>query len=94
MQKKRDYNYVYYVIQFVLFGLMIMFICTHFANVQATEVFRNSKANIWQCVYCLLFSFLPYVLKRWNIHSTKTLQVYFLLAITVHFILGGTIVSL
>lgn len=92
MQKKRkDYNYLYYFIQLVLVGLLIMFICTHFANVTATEPFRESKENILNCIYCLLFSFLPYVLKRWNIHSTKTLQVYFLLAIIVHFILGGTL---
>ncbi|MBQ7880442.1 MAG: hypothetical protein IJ358_01180 [Clostridia bacterium] len=91
MQKKKDYNYIYYFIQFVLVGLLIMFICTYFADVQATEVFRESKANILNCIYCLLFSFLPFILKRWNIHSTKTLQVYFLLAIIVHFILGGTL---
>jgi len=91
MQKKRNHNYVYYCIQLILVGLTIMFICTHFAGVKSTEIFRESKANIWQCVYCLLFSFLPYILKRWNIHSTKTLQVYFLLAIIVHFIGGGTL---
>lgn len=91
MQKKKDYNYIYYFIQFILFGLLIMFICTYFADVQATEVFRESKTNIFNCIYCLLFSFLPYLLKRWNIHSTKTLQVYFLIAITAHFILGGTL---
>lgn len=70
---------------------MVMFICTYFADVQATEVFRESKLNILNCVYCLLFSFLPFILKKWNIHSTKTLQVYFLIAIIVHFILGGTL---
>lgn len=91
MQKKRDYNYIYYFIQLILVGLLIMFVCTHFANVQAIEAFRDSKENILRCIYCLLFSFLPYILKRWNIHSTKTLQVYFLLAIIVHFILGGTL---
>lgn len=91
MQKKRDYNYIYYFIQLILVGLLIMFICTHFADVQATEVFRESKENILRCIYCLLFSFLPYILRRWNIHSTKTLQVYFLLAIMVHFLLGGTL---
>ena len=91
MQKKRDYNYIYYFIQLVLVGLLIMFICTYFADVQSTEPFRESKENILNCVYCLLFSFLPYLLKRWNIHSTKTLQVYYLLAIIVHFILGGTL---
>lgn len=91
MHKKKDYNYLYYFIQFVLFGLLIMFICTYFADVQSTEVFRESKANILNCVYCLLFSFLPCILKKWNIHSTKTLQVYFLLAIIVHFMLGGTL---
>ena len=91
MQKKRQLNYVYYFIQLVLVGLLIMFICTHFAGVTATEPFRNSKENIERCIYCLLFSFLPYVLRRWNIHSTRTLQVYFLLAIIVHFILGGTL---
>ena len=91
MQKKRQLNYVYYFIQLVLVGLLIMFVCTHFAGVTATEPFRNSKENIARCVYCLLFSFLPYVLRRWNIHSTRTLQVYFLLAIIVHFILGGTL---
>ena len=91
MQKKKQLNYVYYFIQLVLVGLLIMFICTHFAGVTATEVFRDSKKNIARCIYCLLFSFLPYVLKRWNIHSTRTLQVYFLLAIMVHFIGGGTL---
>ena len=91
MQKKKQLNYVYYFIQLVLVGLLIMFICTHFAGVTATEPFRESKENIARCIYCLLFSFLPYVLRRWNIHSTRTLQVYFLLAIVVHFILGGTL---
>lgn len=91
MQKKKNINYVYHFIQFVLLGLLIMFICTYFANVQATEVFRESKENIFNCIYCLLFSLLPYLLRKWNIHSTKTLQVYFLLAIIVHFILGGTL---
>ena len=91
MQKKKDYNYIYYFIQLILVGLLIMFICTHFANVQATEVFRDSKENILRCIYCLLFSLLPYILKKWNIHSTKTLRIYFLLAIIVHFILGGTL---
>ena len=91
MQKKKDYNYIYYFIQLVLVGLTIMFICTHFAGVKATEPFRNSKENILNCVYCLLFSFLPYVLNRWNIRSTKTLRIYFLLAIMVHFIGGGTL---
>ena len=91
MHKKKDYNYIYYFIQLVLVGLLIMFICTYFADVQSTEVFRESKENILNCIYCLLFSLLPFVLKRWNIHSTKTLQVYFLLAIIVHFILGGTL---
>lgn len=90
MQKKK-YNYIYYAIQLILVGLLIMFICTHFCNVQATEPFRQSKENIARCIYCLLFSFLPYVLRRWNIHSTRTLQVYFLLAIIVHFIGGGTL---
>ncbi len=91
MQKKKDYNYIYYFIQLVLVGLTIMFICTHFAGVTATEAFRESDDNIKNCLYCLLFSFLPYILKRWNIHSTKTLQVYFLIAIIVHFIGGGTL---
>ncbi|MFQ6724459.1 MAG: hypothetical protein ACLRFE_03940 [Clostridia bacterium] len=90
MQKKK-LNYPYYFIQLVLVGLLIMFICTYFCNVQATEPFRQSKDNIERCVYCLLFSFLPYILRKWNIHSTRTLQVYFLLAIIVHFILGGTL---
>ena len=90
MQKKR-HNYPYYAIQLILVGLLIMFICTYFCDVQATEPFRQSKENIANCVYCLLFSFLPYVLQRWNIHSTRTLQVYFLLAIIVHFIGGGTL---
>ena len=91
MQKKRDYNYLYYFIQLVLVGLLIMFICTYFADVQATEAFRESKDNILNCIYCLLFSFLPFILKKWNVHSTKTLQVYFLLAIMAHFLLGGTL---
>ncbi len=91
MQKKKDYNYLYYFIQLVLVGLLIMFICTYFCDVKSTEAFRESKDNILNCIYCLLFSFLPYVLKRWNIHSTKTLRVYFLLAIMVHFIGGGTL---
>lgn len=91
MQKKKDYNYIYYFIQLVLVGLLIMFICTHFAGVKSTEPFRESKKNILNCIYCLLFSFLPYVLNRWNIRSTKTLRVYFLLAIIVHFIGGGTL---
>lgn len=91
MQKKRNYNYLYYFIQLVLVGLLIMFICTYFANVKSTEVFRESKDNILRCIYCILFSLLPYVLGKWNIHSTKTLRVYFLLAIIVHFIGGGTL---
>lgn len=90
MQKKK-YNYLYYFIQLVIVGLLIMFICTHFAGVKATEPFRESKENILNCVYCLLFSFLPYILRRWNIYSTRTLQVYFLIAIIVHFICGGTL---
>ena len=88
MQKKKDYNYLYYFIQLVLFGLLIMFICTYFAGVKATEVFRESKENIFTCIYCLLFSFLPYILKRWNVRTTKTLEVYFILAIMAHFLLG------
>ena len=91
MQKKKNINYLYHFMQFILFGLLIMFICTYFCNVKATEVFRESKENILQCVYCLLFSFLPFILRRWNIHSTKTLQVYFLTAIILHFIGGGTL---
>lgn len=90
MQKKK-LNYLYYFIQLVLVGLLIMFICTYFCDVQSTEPFRQSKENIERCVYCLLFSFLPYILGKWNIHSTRTLQVYFLIAIIVHFILGGTL---
>lgn len=90
MQKKK-LNHVYYVIQLILVGLLIMFTCTHFCGVTATEAFRESKINILNCVYCLLFSFLPFILRRWNIHSTRTLQVYFLLAIIVHFICGGTL---
>lgn len=90
MQKKK-YNYPYYAIQLILVGLLIMFICTYFADVQATEPFRESKENILNCVYCLLFSFLPFILKKWNIHATRTLEVYFLVAIIVHFILGGTL---
>lgn len=91
MQKKKDYNYIYYFIQLILVGLTIMFICTYFAGVKATEQFRESGENIKNCVYCLLFSFLPFILRRWNIHSTKSLQVYFLIAIIVHFIGGGTL---
>lgn len=75
----------------MLVGLTIMFICTYFCNVQVSEQFRESGKNIWQCIYCLLFSFLPFVLAKWNIHSTKTLRVYFLLAIIVHFIGGETL---
>lgn len=88
---KKKINYIYHAIQLILFGLLIMFICTYYCNVTATEVFRESKFNILNCVYCLLFSFLPFILRRWNIHSTRTLQVYFLLAIIVHFIGGGTL---
>lgn len=91
MQKKNSINYIYTALQLVLVGLTIMFICTHFCNVQVTEQFRESGKNIWQCIYCLLFSFLPFVLAKWNIHSTKTLRVYFLLAIIVHFIGGETL---
>ena len=91
MQKKNSINYVYLALQFVLIGLLIMFICTYLCNVQATEPFRESDKNIWQCVYCLLFSFLPFILSKWNIHSTKTLRVYFLTAIIVHFIGGETL---
>lgn len=90
MQKKSR-NYVYWFIQAMLFGLLIMFICTYFAKVDATEVFRESGENIKICVYCILFSFLPFVLRKWNIHSTKTLQVYFMVAIMVHFLLGDTL---
>ncbi|MBQ3502227.1 MAG: hypothetical protein IJA72_00995 [Clostridia bacterium] len=90
MQKKK-LNYVYCAIQLILFGLLIMFVCTHFCGVTATEPFRESKFNILNCTYCLLFSFLPFILRRWNIHSTRTLQVYFLIAIIVHFIGGGTL---
>lgn len=91
MQKKTKPNYIYIVLQIILVGLLIMFTCTHFCNVQVTEQFRESEYNILNCVYCLLFSFLPFVLARWNIHSTKTLRVYFLIAIIVHFIGGGTL---
>lgn len=90
MQKKSR-NYVYWFIQAMLFGLLIMFICTYFAKVDSTEVFRESGENIKICVYCILFSFLPFLLKKWNIHSTKTLQVYFMVAIMVHFLLGNTL---
>ena len=51
MQKKKNINYIYHFIQLVLLGLLIMFICTYFADVQATEVFRESKTNILNCVY-------------------------------------------
>lgn len=91
MQKKKSFNYIYLALQLVLVGLTIMFICTYFCNVQVSEQFRESGQNIWQCVYCLLFSFLPFVLAKWNIHSTKTLRVYFLLAIMVHFLGGETL---
>ncbi len=91
MQKKRDYNYIYYFLQLVLVGLMIMFICTHFAGVTSTLQFAESERNIKMCLYCLLFSCLPYILKKWNIHSTKTLQVYYLIAIMAHFIGGNTL---
>jgi len=90
MQKKK-LNYVYYAIQLILVGLLIMFVCTYFCNVQATEPFRESKENIANCIYCLLFSFLPFILKKWNIRATRILEVYFLLAIVVHFILGDTL---
>ena len=90
MRKKNSINYVYLALQLVLVGLAIMFVCTYFCNVQATEQFRESGKNIWQCIYCLLFSFLPFILSKWNIHSTKTLRVYFLIAIMVHFLGGGT----
>lgn len=90
MHKKKDINYVYHALQLILLGLLIMFICTYFAKVDNTEQFRESGENIKQCIFCLLFSFLPFVLKKWNIHSTKTLQVYFLVAIMVHFLLGTT----
>ncbi len=90
MQKKK-HNYLYYLIQLILVGLLIMFICTYFCNVKSTEPFRESKYNIQNCIYCLLFSFLPFILKKWNIRATRTLEVYFLLAIIVHFICGGTL---
>ena len=90
MQKKKEFNYIYLAIQLILVGLLIMFVCTYFCDVQATEQFRESGRNIWKCVYCLLFSFLPFVLSKWNIHSTKTLRIYFLLAIMVHYLGGGT----
>lgn len=91
MQKKSRHNYAYWFIQAMLFGLLIMFICTYFAGVKCTEQFRESGENIKICVYCILFSFLPFLLKKWNIHSTKTLQVYFMVAIMVHFLLGDTL---
>ncbi len=91
MHKKKDINYVYHTLQLVLVGLLIMFICTYFAGVKATEPFARSGENIKICIYCLLFSFLPFVLKKWSIHSTKTLQVYYLVAIMVHFLLGTTL---
>ena len=91
MQKKNSINYVYLALQLVLVGLLIMFICTYFCNVQVSEQYRESGKNIWKCVYCLLFSFLPFILSKWNIHSTKTLRVYFLIAIMVHYLGGGTL---
>lgn len=91
MQKKNSINYVYIALQLMLVGLLIMFICTYFCNVQVSEQFRESGKNIWKCVYCLLFSFLPFILSKWNIHSTKTLRVYFLIAIMVHYLGGGTL---
>ena len=91
MQKKNSINYVYIALQLMLVGLLIMFICTYFCNVQVSEQFRESGKNIWKCVYCLLFSFLPFILSKWNIHSTKTLRVYFLIAIIVHYLGGGTL---
>lgn len=91
MQKKTKPNYIYIALQIIIVGLLIMFTCTYFCNVQVTEQFRESEYNIWNCVYCLLFSLLPFVLARWNIQSTKTLRVYFLIAIIVHFIGGGTL---
>ena len=89
--QKRKHNYIYYCIQLILVGLLIMFICTHFCGVKATEAFRESMYNIQNCIYCLLFSFLPVILRKWNIRATRTLEVYFLLAIVVHFIGGGTL---
>ena len=91
MQKKNKFNYVYLALQLIIIGLMIMFICTYFCNVQVSEQFRESDKNIRQCIYCLLFSFLPFILAKWNIHSTNTLRVYFLFAIIVHYLGGGTL---
>lgn len=91
MRKKTKFNYIFLALQLIIIGLLIMFICTYFCDVKSTEPFRESQYNILNCVYCLLFSFLPTILARWNIHSTKTLRVYFLLAIMVHFIGGGTL---
>jgi len=91
MQKKTKFNYIYFALQLIIIGLLIMFVCTYLCDVKSTEAFRESGYNIWNCIYCLLFSLLPFVLAKWNIHSTKTLRVYFLIAIMVHFIGGGTL---
>lgn len=88
--KKEKFNLTYLFIQAFLFvGLIFFFICWS-AKWDSIKILAESKDNLLRFLWCFLLSFLPYVIKPFKVQCTKTCEVYFLLAVMVHFIIGGT----
>lgn len=88
--KKEKINIPYTCLQIVLFLGLIYFGVCWLADFKGAKIILESKNNCLRCLWCLLFSFLPGVIKLFKVKCTKTCETYFLFAITVHFILGGT----
>lgn len=88
--KKEKINIPYICLQIILFLGLIYFGVCWLADFNGAKIILESKDNCLRCLWCLLFSFLPCVIKPFKVRCTKTCETYFLIAIIVHFILGGT----
>ncbi|MBQ8431208.1 MAG: hypothetical protein IJX26_04660 [Clostridia bacterium] len=87
---KKKINWLYLAMQLVLILGAIFFLIAHLVDLNSNEILKNSMDNFQSFLYCLLFSFLPLLMKLFKIKYTKTLQIYFLIAIMGHFI-GGRV---
>ena len=85
---KQKHNYIYLTLQILLVIATIYFLLAYCFEWNSSLLTNNNLDAFINAVASLAFSFLPPIIKRFKIQSTRVLETYYLLAIIFHFMLG------
>lgn len=91
--KNKTNQKIYIGLQVLLFLGIVFFSIAYFCKWDFHFLVINSSNNIINCSLYFLFSFLPYVLKKFDFEFTDFLVYYFFVAVGLHF-LGGNALRL